>query len=282
LLGSWLKAGRLAFVGLGLLLWASVRAADGGGAVLTLLEGDATLVVGARAVAAASGLRVAPGTLLETDGKVGFLRLEFADGSLLDLGPGTKALWRQSPRGAQVYVLQGWVKQSQPAAATAQWSPAIELPPFKGVLVTLVETAGTVVFAESGSAQVQPRKGGAQLPLAAGEAAMSAPDGSVQVLKRPPGAWLARIPRQFRDTLPPRAAQLKGPPPQAKAKGPLSYASLQPWLVAEPSVRQEFPGRFAELLADPAFRESVTTHLSQHPEWESALKPNVHQASARK
>ena len=90
---------------------------------------------------------------------------------------------------------------------------------------------------------------------------------------RPPAGWLQTIPRAFRDTLPPKAAQFKGPPPALKARPAPSYAALQPWLTAEGLVRRDFPARFADLLQDAEFRRSVSTHLSQHPEWETTLHP---------
>jgi len=286
-----LKAWRLAIGGLVSLLLvlqpAPARAADAGTALLTLLEGEASLVVGARAWAAAPGLRLAPGTLVETDAKAGFMRLEFADGSIVDIGPGSRVALRPTtgpggPRTPLVYVLQGWVKQTQPAMGAGQLSALLEVPPFTGVLVSQVDSGNSIVFTESGSAQVLPRKGGNALALHIGEAAVAGSDGAAQALRRPPADWLPRIPRNFRDTLPPRAALFKGAPPQPKTRGQLSYAALQPWLTAEAGLRHDFPMRFAELLPDAAFRESVTQHMAQHPEWDSALRAFAHQAAARK
>ena len=226
------------------------------------------------------GARLPAGTLVDTDASSTLLRLEWPDGSLLDLGPATRVMLRPAitsagaSRAPLFYLLQGWAKQSQPVLGGGQLSPAFDVPAFKGVLVSQVDGATAVLFSESGGAAVTGRRGGgAMLTLQAGEAAVLGSDGTVQQLARPPAGWLARIPRAFRDTLPPRLANIKGPAPTLRTRGPLSYALLQPWLQAEGAVRRDFPVRFAELLSDRSFRDAVTARLDQHPEWAAALRP---------
>lgn len=257
-------------------------------AVLTLLEGEATLVSGARAYAAAPGARLGPGTLVETDANASLLRLEWPDGSLLDLGPSTRVMLRPPSEKPTLqgrplfYLLQGWAKQTQGAAVSGHLSPAFDVPSFKGVLVSQIDGSGAVLFSELGGEQVSGRRSAALLPLRAGQAAVSGSDGSVKILLRPPEGWLARIPRAFRDTLPPQAARFKGPPPALEPRAALSYAALQHWLVAEPEMRHDFPTRFAALLSDRAFRAAVTKQLSQHPEWEVVLYPPRPASAAHK
>ena len=249
-------------------------------ALLTLLDGEATLIVGSRAYAAAPGARLGAGVLVETDAKTNLLRLEWPDGAVLDLGPATRVMLRPPPaartRGAPkplVYLLQGWAKQSQTASAPGQLSTAFDVQSINGVLVSQIDGATAVLFSETGDKQLSARRDNAPLALPAGQAAVVGSDGVAQVQARPPAGWLQRIPRAFRDTLPPRAAQFKSPPPALKARAALSYAALQPWLSAEPAVRRSFVTRFAELLRDREFRSSVDRHLAQHPEWEGALRP---------
>ena len=244
-------------------------------AVLTLLEGEATVVIGSRAYAAATGARLGAGAIVETDAKATLLRLEWPSGAMLDLGPATRVMLRLP----QVYLLQGWAKQSQTTAAPGPLTSAFDVQAFKGVLVSQVDGNTTVLFAESGDKQLSARRSGKPLTLAGSQAAVQGADGGVQVIPRPPAGWLQSLPRAFRDTLPPKAAQFKGPPPVLKARlahqahQALSYAALQPWLTAEALVRHDFPTRFAALLQDPEFRSSVLTHLRQHPEWETTLHP---------
>ncbi len=245
---------------------------------MTLAEGDATLIVGARAVAAAPGLRVPAGAIVETGAAV--LRLEWSDGSMLDLGPATKVMLR--PPGLATadrqpvlfYLLQGWAKQSQPAAPGGQLSAAFELAALKGVLVSHVEDGSAVVFVESGTVQVLARRGqGSPAAVRAGESVVLSATAGVQVLPRPPAGWLQRMPRSFRDTIPPRAALFKGPAPEAQPRPAPSYAALQPWLGAEPALRRDFPARFAVLARDRVFRDAVAGHLGAHPEWHAVLNP---------
>jgi hypothetical protein len=272
-----MQALRLFLTGLFLLLALSASRAAEAPALVTLLEGQATVIQGVRSFAAAVGARLGAGTLVETDAKLALLRLEWPDGSLLDLGPATKVMLRPvataGRKPAQFYLLQGWAKQTQAAAPAGQLGQAAEVAPFKGVLVSQVDDGGTMLFSESGAMQVMPRRGGAAMALKAGEAASFASNVQPQLLPRPPSPWLQKVPRAFRETIPPRAALVKGPEPTLVPRSALGYAALQPWLAAEPAVRRDFPQRFAELLADPEFRQAVDRALAQHPEWEPVLRP---------
>lgn len=249
------------------------RAADAPG-VVTLLDGEATLLVGARALGAAPGVRLPAGSIVETTDKTALLRIEWPDGSRVDLGAGTRVMLRPAgaPR-ALVYVLRGIVKQTQDEPVAGQLSPAFELKPFQGVIVTEVAADGAVLFAERGTESATGRRGGVALSLKPGQAAVVQGDAQAQVQPRPPAGWLARIPRAFRDTIPSRLAQFQGPPATARARPQPAYADVQAWLTAEPLVRRELPRRWAEWLADAAFKESLQTRLSQHPEWEPLLRP---------
>ncbi len=242
--------------------------------VLTVLEGEAVLRSGARTLVAAPGLRLPAGSIVETAGQTTLVRIEWADGSRLDLGPATRVMLR--PAGAPkalAYVLRGIVKQTQEAPVAGQLSPAFELKPFQGVVVTEVGADGAVLFAESGTESATGRRGAVPLSLKPGQAAVVQGDDPAKVQPRPPSGWLARIPRAFRDTLPSRLAQFKGPPPAARARPQPGYAEVQPWLAAEPLVRRELPARWAEWLRDPEFRRAVQERLPQHPEWEPLLRP---------
>lgn len=242
--------------------------------VLTLLDGEATLLVGPRALVAAPGLRLPAGSIVETTEATGLLRVEWPDGSRVDLGPATRVMLRPpaAPK-ALVYVLRGIVKQTQDAAVAGQLSPAFELRPFEGVVVTEVTAESAVLFAERGTEAVIGRRGGVALSLKAGQAAVAPGEGPARVQPRPPAGWLARIPRAFRDTLPSRLAQFQGPPPAARARPQPRYADVQPWLVAEPMLRRDLPARWADWLTDPAFKTAVLARLDQHPEWEPRVRP---------
>jgi len=285
------RPGRLAqwaaFAAAGLLssLVLTARAADAP-VVLTLLEGEATVIVGSRAFVAVPGARLGAGALIETEATAALLRLEWPDGTLLDLGPATRVMLRASSlptRGPLFYLLQGWAKQSQLAVNAGQSSPAFEVQPFKGVLVSHVDEGQATLFAEAGSLTFMARRAGAQLSLRAGEAAAMAGNGAPQILTRPPGPWLKQLPRSFRETLPARLERFgKTAPPTPRVRAPLTYAALQHWLAAEPAVRRDLPLQFADLLQDRSFKDSVVARITQHPEWEQVLKPPRPGAGSRK
>jgi hypothetical protein len=244
-------------------------------AVVTVLEGSATVIVGPRALAAAPGARLGAGTLVETDATTGLLRLEWPDGTLLDLGPSTRVMLQPGAvagRAPLFYLLQGWAKQSQTKVAAGQAAVAFDAGPFSGVLVSQVEEGQSVLFAETGGGPFTARRQGVSATLKAGESAVLSGNTAPQVSPRPPLAWLKQMPKSFRETLPPMANKLKGPAPTLRPRATLTYSALQPWLVAEPAIRRDFHSRFAELLGDRVFRDAVTSQLAQHPEWEAVLK----------
>lgn len=271
----------------GMLCWALGAMAAEPVAVLTLLEGAATLVVGARAYAAVPGVRAGAGAIVETDAQTRLLRLEWPDGSLLDLGASTRVMLRPPLRASAAaaqplfYLLQGWAKQTQTANLSGQLSPAYGVLPFKGVLVSQVDPGMAVVFSEAGGEQITNRRDAAPLPLRAGQAAVWGSDGTVKILPRPPEGWLATMPRAFRDTLPARAARFPDALAAPEARTALTYPALQHWLVAEPELRRDFPTRFGVLLADRAFRSAVNQQLGRHPEWEVVLRPPRAASAAR-
>ena len=81
------------------------------------------------------------------------------------------------------------------------------------------------------------------------------------------------MPRMFRDRIPSQAARLKDAVVDAAPLPAPSYAALRDWLTAEPTIRHDFPRRFAELARSGAFRSSLEAGLAQHPEWKSVLHP---------
>ena len=281
--GLW-RAGLGSVLALAAAAVASAAGAAETPALLTLLEGEASLIVGARAYAAAPGARVPAGALVETGAGAGLLRLEWADGAMLDLGPGTKVMLRPALAGAGAtagrpaplfYLLQGWAKHTQPSAGGGQTGAAFEIAPFKGVMLSQVDEGQAVLFSEAGGATFTPRRSGAKaVTLRAGEAAVLSGTAVPQLLPRPAPAWLQQLPRAFRETLPSRAARFSASAAPALAAQPApSYGRLQHWLQAEPALRRAFPARFAELLADRTFKDAVNTRLKQHPEWEPMLRP---------
>ena len=257
-----------------------VSAAESG-ARITVLDGQAALVVGARSLQAVEGLRVADGTLLSTDARCQLLRIEWPDGTLLDLGPASLLMLAPPAAlgsAAGFYLLRGWAKFSSPEARRGWLMPALAGRPAKGVVVLMASEAVSRGFAETGSQALVERSSGKPLALAAGELLSLAPGRAAELVPRLSSAVATQLPRAFRDSLPPRLPALTavlaaaGREPVAAAGTALTYTELQPWLQAEAPVRQDFPRRFASLLAAPEFRAAVTANLRHHPEWAAALQ----------
>jgi hypothetical protein len=277
---------KLKTLGLGLLCAAAAQAqtpAPAAGWILSLVDGEATVVDGAKRFAGQPGLRVGPGALVETSDKTTVVRFEHVgDQSTLDLGPGTRAmllppaLATRGGRAPAAYLLQGWAKLASGGAGNVNglMAPGLELLPFSGRAVVQVSGKQAQVFAETGTLQVAERRGaGEAVVLPAGT--YLAGDGvrAGGVAPRPPADWLKTVPRAFRDTLPLRAAVLKTRPVERSVLPGPTYEQLAHWLAAEPYVRRDFPQRFGALARDPAFRRGLRAHLNAHPEWAWVLDP---------
>ena len=259
-----------------------MRAASAG-VLLSILDGEAVLRSGAQSQVAAEGLRLPEGTLVETSAGTHLLRLEWPDGSMLDLGPDTRimlqpgAVGRSGQPAPAYYLLRGWAKQ---VAAKGQLhrggvSPQVDVLPGNGVLVLHASAAQTWVFAETGDARLLERAGaGARVALQSGHAYLRQGSARGEVAARAHPEQLKRVPKGFRDSIGPQAAHFKGQPePKPVALPAPGYAALQDWLTAEPLLRLEFPKRFAPLLKEPGFRAAVDAKLPLHPEWEPVLRP---------
>ena len=264
--------------------WAagSARAADGP-ALITIVEGPALLVEGARSMRAAAGLRLGAATLIETAPTAQLLRVEFNDGSLLDLGPDTKAmvlppgLAGAGPKAPAFYLLQGWAKHSSEGTGKSGGllSYAAEGTQATGTTVSRVNADGLQLFVETGKLQLLERrvKPPNSVTLKAGEFYAREGTDRGEVSARPASGFLPSVPRAFRDTIPSRAAALKGRRVEPQAAPVPDYAALKPWLTAEPVIRREFPRRFAPLARNAAFRDGLVKNLAAHPEWEPVLFP---------
>ncbi|RYF83857.1 MAG: hypothetical protein EOO29_01790 [Comamonadaceae bacterium] len=261
-------------------------------ALVSILDGDAVLLRDSGRFALAEGVRLGSGDLIETDAKARLLRLEFADGSLVDLGPGTRVLvaprlgTRATAAAPQLYVLQGWFKLSTPA--TSGQAPA--LPPLvftpaqaltlpSGQQVVSVEAAGVQAFCEAGGVTLQSRaaKAATSVKLKAGEYFAQSPQAGATdkavVTPRPPSAFIQAVPRSFLDPLPLRAALFKGRDVVPKRLADLAYDDVSDWLSAEPALRSYFVGQWRALARRPDFRAALAARMRSHPEWDRIVFP---------
>lgn len=248
----------------------------------TLLEGDALVIDGARAFAAAPGLVLKPLAIVETRADSRLVRIEFADGSMVDLGPQTRIML--APRGfaprekmsPALYLLAGWVKQTSATGAPAAGlvTPALDLLPFSGIVVVHASAPLNRVFVEAGRARLVERRRGGERPAVASDEMYAAEAGAAgSVSPRPSADFIATMPRMFRESVPSQAARFQDDAVEAAALPAPEYAALRDWLVAEALIRRDFPRRFAVLARQKAFRSGLEANLAQHVEWTPVLYP---------
>lgn len=261
--------------------WSAAAAPDW---LITQTDGVVSVLQGRDRVAAAAGLPVGPGAIVETGAGTTLLRLESPARAVVDLGPLTRILLAPSgfaAAGGQppaLYLLGGWVKLSAHGGTPVGGlvAPGLELLPVAGVAVVQVTDDGRTVFAESGTVELRERTTAPNMPrtLRPGEFYSAGREAPGAVQPRPPADWLRRLPALFRDTIPLlRPSVQAAAAPQATPLPRPGYDELAPWLTAEPALRSGFTKRFAAYTRDPAFRAGLASHLAAHPEWKAVLEP---------
>ena len=244
--------------------------------IVTILDGEATLVRGAQRFVLAEGMRLRSDDILHTAAGARLVRLELGDGAVLDLGPDTRLML--APRGQRTaYLSQGWAKlASAKGGDGAIGTPRLALSSLEGTAVLRVAADHTVAYLERGLVQWQDRRDVAAnttTGLREGHAAVLRGTEAAVVAPRPPADWLKDLPRSFADSLPQRAALFQAKSVEPSSPGRPGYAELAPWLHAEPAVRQGLVQRFLPLAQDKPFRAALVADMRLHPEWDRVLFP---------
>lgn len=265
-----------------LLAWAAAAHAQAPFAIATIVDGSPTLLRASSKSTLVEGRRLAAADIVET-GSARHLRIEFADGLVLDLGPATSvqlaprlAGGEAARRGARIYLRQGTAKVSVPIPAPPATGPLLvserlDLRASRRSVVALVDGSEAAAFAESGEATLAERRAGKALaPVRLKEGEFHA-GGAVSPSPAP--AFIARLPRPFLDSLPARAALFRNAEPASAPAGALVYADVQPWIDAEPALRAGFVTRWRALARQPEFRKGLEQGLAAHPEWDRVLYP---------
>lgn len=230
-------------------------------ALLTIADGEVTVLRGRLRLAAAEGLRLEPQDIVRTDAAARVARLEFSDGSVLDLGPATQVLlqpqgraWPKE-RAASAYLAQGWAKLRTPRAAGhvspgGLASATLDLAtPDGGVVLAHVTREAAFAFVEAGRAQLLEYRGTRELrelALGEGHAYTRSAAGEIgTAVLRPTAAQLRATPRALTDSLPLRAAQWAQRAAPALAAGePVQPSDIALWLDTEPALRSGLRARF--------------------------------------
>jgi hypothetical protein len=263
---------------------APARAA-GPHATATIVDGEAVLVRGATRHALAEGVRLAKDDIVETTAKARFMRIEFADGVIVDLGPESKLLLAprfSGDRGKlapRLHLLQGAIKLSMPKTLSPAFGsftlPGHDVTGVARSAVFLAQGGGLQVFAESGEVALQERRAGkaaGKTVVRASEFFSRSADGKAGTAPRPTGPFIQALPRAFLDTLPARAAAFASRDVAPRPLGEVSYAEAEPWVDAE-GLRAYFVTRWRPLAQNAAFREGLAANMAKHPEWDRVLFP---------
>ena len=266
---------------------ALVAAAAPRAPLVTMLDGDATLLRDGARFALAEGVRLEAGDLLATGPHTRLLRVEFPSGVGVAFGPDSRAMLTPdlgNDMRAGVYLLSGWVKLAAPSGVSgAIRSRVADSDTTAGTLILCVQGDAAQAFAESGPSRVQPRAPDAPAqPLKSGEMLTIAAGGAKPTLaKGASPAFVQAMPRPFMDSLPARFAAFPTDVPPHRL-GSMSYADAQPWIDAEAPLRRVFAERWRRLAAEPGFRSGLVGGLKSHPEWTPILYPpgRVPQAAA--
>jgi hypothetical protein len=254
--------------------------------IVTILEGRATVIRALSQFEAAQGMRLVADDLLRTQ-QNSLLRVEYPDECWLQLGPDT-LLQLSHPadrkRGNRpgLYLLQGWLKLGcKPNSGTegALASGDVDLVGISGAVVIRANGESHAIFAEQGSARVIRRRARETTPMGLnhGDFLFIVPDRAPVVQPRPTAEFIDALPRAYRDTLPSRYSMFVNRAVDPKEQRTFSYADVEPWLNAEPSIRRQFVGLGRRKANDPAFRGPLDRDLAMHPEWDRTLHPEKYE-----
>jgi hypothetical protein len=270
-------------------LWlALVTPAPGQGVgSVTLLDGSLRVIRGTAVFQGAEGMSVKQGDILESSAAA-FVQLEFTDGPIIALGPSSRMYVLQqtvSETGSahavslDLVMLSGWFKGESAVGKKfyRYRSPMLSVTTMGGTVVVRSDQKACDIFVESGSASIGElsQNGSSRQTIEAKVGQFFSRQKGVEVidLPRPSPAFLDSMPRQFRDTLPPRLAHLSGKSVEIKPGHPVSYDEIEPWLTIPSTWRRGLAQRFAPRLSDAEFRNQIQRHVNEFPEWDPILHP---------
>ena len=261
------------------LLWVAFPAQGAGAPVATIREGEVFLLRGASRAPIVEGVRLHAHDIVRT-GPGGFVRIETEGGDALDIGPAT--LVRVGPQESDAtrgtFLLTGWVKYTAgravaPADALLVTS-RLAVSVLQGSIVVRSDGEATAVFLERGSARVEGRRGamGPSQTLSEGGFAEAGEGGALRVSARPASAFMHEVPASFRDPLPLRFAKIAAREAPSLAPVAMRLEDVEPWLRAEPSVRDPLLRSWRSSATDPAVRAALARGTGNSPESSNTRK----------
>ena len=262
-----------------LLFAASAVAAEAG--IYTIVEGDVRVLRETAWFRLVPGARARDGDIVDAINEYSEVQLEWTGGGVMNLqGPalvhaGAVVAAENKSGAAELVVQRGWIKAASGKRPMRLRLPNATLDFADAIVVARGDAQRSELFVESGSAKFTPvaARGKAQTALDAtsGEYLERVGDRAAVEQPRPPQAFVAALPRQFRDALPALADHF-GEEPELVRGREITLAEAEPWLVPGAS-RRTFVRRFTPRLSDPAFRAAVNARIIAYPEWDRILHP---------
>ena len=255
--------------------------------IVTILEGKATVIRGLSEFDPVEGVRLNADDLVKTD-KDTFLRIEYEDETWLELGPET-VLQLSHPADKKgkrpgLYLMSGWLKigcgKPHAGAAPALAAVGMDIVDLSGVIVLRAREESHEIFAEAGAARWIDRMPHGSAPVSLNNNFLVVAHGRPPTVQgRPTSDFTSALPRAYRDTLPFRYSLFAARAVAVKDERTFSYAEVEPWLDAEPTVRRQFLVLWRRKAYDPAFRASLDHDLNMHPEWDPILHPEKYEVT---
>jgi hypothetical protein len=243
-------------------------------ALVGILEGRATLLRTSGKLELAEGVVLREADMIET-APAGFMQIEFSDGVRIALGENSRLMLSPPGTALRSRLLQGWMKLTAGPAKPLPGefaTPRLNIGALAGSAVVSADAAQYALFVESATLTLSER-GSAARPAKAGDFLAGRAGAVLAPAARPTPEFLERLPRQFRDALPARAAKFRDKPTTGRALGEVSYDEIAPWLLADDAARAPLHDAWRPRLSDKAFREAVIAHVAVHPEWRPIVLP---------
>ena len=261
------------------LVAACAAAAEAG--IYTIVDGDVRVLRETAWFRLAPGARARDGDIVDAVNQYSQVQLEWTGGGVVNLqGPavvhaGAIVTADNKNNAAELVVRRGWFKAAAGKRPMRLRLPNATIDFADAIVVARGDPDKSELFVESGNAKFAPvaARGKAPAPLDAksGEYFERVGDRAAVPQSRPPQAFLAALPRQFRDALPTLAANFPNEPELSRGRE-VTLAEAEPWLAPAAS-RKTFVRRFTPRLSDPAFRADVNARIAAYPEWDRILHP---------
>jgi hypothetical protein len=251
--------------------------------VVTILDGNARVLRGVSWYKLIEGARLQDGDVIDT-AEHEQVQVELSAGPMVNV-VGSAELFiaaagsREGKQAAatELYLAHGWLKvAAKPGGGTLRVrSPAGTVATGDAVAVVYAGAESLEMFVEQGEAKlIEPGKTAGETAahdLKGGDFAIRASDRPFASAGAPPQAFVAAMPRQFRDPLPSRAQLYQVSHVQLVADRAISFAEAEPWLTGP--YRHAFLRRLQPRLTDPEFRTLASAKAQAYPEWHGSLAP---------